>query len=217
MANAKKIRCRLCLVTPPGAEPAGFGRALGHALAGGDVASLIITGDPADPSALQRMAETCVPVAAMRGVASFVHNDTRVAGRTNADGVHIDTGPADLAAAITALRPKRMVGAGGAATRHDAMALGEADPDYVFFGRLDGDTGDAIFAKTLDLAAWWAEVTVIPCIVMGGGTIASVTEAARAGIEFVALSRAVWGHPAGPGAAVAEAAALLAAATEPAA
>ncbi len=55
-----------------------------------------------------------------------------------------------------------------------------------------------------------------------GGLIASRTRHGRtrpsfrgrrragAGIEFVALSRAVWEHPAGPGAAVAEASALLA-------
>jgi len=217
MAKAAKIRCRLCLVTPRSADPAVFARALGEALAGGDVASLIIAGDPADPAALQRLAEACVPVARMRGVASFVQNDTRIAGRTGADGVHIDTGTADLSAAITALRPKRMVGAGGAFSRHDAMTLGEADPDYVFFGRLDGDGSDAIFPKTLDLAEWWAAVTVIPGIVMGGGDLRSVVAAAEAGIEFVALSRAVWEYPSGPGAAVAEASRLLAAVGENAA
>ena len=217
MAKAVKFRCRLCLVTPIAADPATFGRALADALAGGDVVSLIIAGDPADPARLQRLAETCVSIANARGVATMIHNDTRVVGRAGADGVHIDTGAADVASAVTAMRPKRMVGAGGATTRHEAMTLGEADPDYVFFGRLDGDTGETIFPRTLELAEWWAAVTVIPGIVMGGSTVQSVTEAARAGIEFVALSRAVWEHPGGPGAAVAEASALLATATEPAA
>jgi thiamine-phosphate pyrophosphorylase len=216
MAKAHNIRCRLCLVTPAEADAAAFGRVLGDALAGGDVASLIVAGNPADPAALQRLAEIAAPITRMRGVAMFVHNDTRIAGRTGADGVHIDTGPADLAAAITALRPKRMVGAGGALSRHDAMALGEVDPDYVFFGRLDGDTTDAIFPRALELAEWWAAVTIIPGIVMGGRAIASVRDAARAGVEFVALSRAVWEHPAGPGAAVAEALALLAVQETPA-
>jgi thiamine-phosphate pyrophosphorylase len=217
MAKAVVTRCRLCLVTPPSSDPTVFERTLGDALAGGDVASLIITGGPGDPAALQRLAEACVPVARMRGVASFIHNDTRIAGRTGADGVHVDTGVADLSAAVTALRPKRMVGAGGAFSRHDAMAVGEADPDYVFFGRLDGDSDAAIFPKTLDLAEWWAAVTVIPGIVMGGRELRSVVVAAEAGIEFVALSRAVWEHPGGPGAAVAEASALLAAVGENAA
>ena len=216
MANANNTRCRLCLVTPPSADPATFGRLLGDALAGGDVASLIITGAPADSAALQRLAEVCIPIARARGVASFIHNDTRVVGRADADGVHIYTGATDVAAAVTALRPKRMVGAGGATSRHEAMTLGEADPDYLFFGRLDGDTADVILPRVLDLAAWWSEVTVIPGIVMGGRRVQSVEEAARAGIEFVALSRAVWEHPAGPGAAVSEVASLLVSVTEPA-
>jgi thiamine monophosphate synthase len=50
---------------------------------------------------------------------------------------------------------------------------------------------------------------------MGGNAIRSVTEARDAGIEFVALSRAVFGAAEGPRKAVAEACGLLAA--EPAA
>jgi thiamine-phosphate pyrophosphorylase len=47
---------------------------------------------------------------------------------------------------------------------------------------------------------------------MGGAAIASVKEAAAQGIEFVALSSAVWNHPKGPSAAVADAVERLAAA-----
>ena len=91
------------------------------------------------------------------------------------------------------------------------------EPDYLFFGRLDGDTADAIFPKALDLAAWWSSVTIIPAIVMGGRALASVDEAAANGIEFVALSAAVWDDPRGPAAAVAEVAERLARVREPAA
>ena len=130
---------------------------VGAALSGGDVASLIIAVDPADPGVLQRLAEALVPIAAARGVAALIHNDTRIVGRPGADGVHVDSGAADLASAVGGLRPKKkIVGAGGIRSRHEAMGAGEADPDYVFFGRLDGDTGEAIFAKALELAAWWS-------------------------------------------------------------
>ncbi len=60
-------------------------------------------------------------------------------------------------------------------------------------------------------------MTIIPAIVMGGRAIASVDEAAANGIEFVALSAAVWDHPVGPGAAVAEVAERLARVREAAA
>ncbi|HMN87339.1 MAG TPA: thiamine phosphate synthase [Bauldia sp.] len=205
---AEASRARLCLVTPAGGDPAGFAPRLADALSGGDVATLIVTAAAAN---LQALAEAAVPLAQARDVAVLVHNDTRVAGRAKADGVHVDSGIADLRDAVATLRPRRIVGAGGFMTRHDAMLAGEADPDYLFFGRLDGDTEDGIFPKALDLAAWWSSVFVIPAIVMGGKAIASVDEAAAAGIEFVALRDAVWSHPGGPGAAVAEANRRLAA------
>ena len=202
MPEADVRRSRLCLVTPYDIDPDELARRVDDALAGGDVASLIIAGGAEH---LQRLAETLVPRAQARGVAALVHNDTRIAGRAHADGVHVDSGVADLSTAVQKLRPKMIVGAGGLRSRHEAMTAGEADPDYLFFGRLDGDTEDDIFHKALDLAAWWSSVFVIPAIVMGGRTIASVETAAREGIEFVALSRAVFDDPRGAAEAVAEA------------
>jgi thiamine-phosphate pyrophosphorylase len=217
MANDIASRCRLCLVTPAGVDAETFSPRVADALSGGDVASLIIAADPADPAALQKAAQSFVPLAQSAGAAAIIHGDTRIVGRTKADGVLIDSGPGDLAAAVAALHPKRMVGAAGLTSRHEAMTAGEAQPDFLFFGRLDGDSGPGIFAKALDLAAWWSDVTVIPAIVMGGGTLASVRAAAAEGIAFVALAKAVWDDPRGARAAVAEACELLALAGEAAA
>jgi thiamine-phosphate pyrophosphorylase len=211
------VRTRLCLVTRPAADLAALSRDVGDALSGGDVASLIVTGDPADPSFLQRAAQALVPIAQNAGAATMIHNDTQVAGRARADGVHVDTGLSDLRSAIGSFHPKRMVGAGGFHSRHEAMAAGEADPDYLFFGRLGDEAGDGIHPASRDLAAWWSSVTVIPAIVMGGRALASVEEAAAEGIEFVALSAAVWDDPRGPRAAVADACERLAAQRERAA
>ena len=217
MANPSDIRCRLCLVTPPAFDADSFAPRLADALAGVDVASLIITAHGKDPTAMQRAAEALAPIAEARGVASLIHNDTRIAARTRADGVHIDTGGEDLAAALEAFRKKKIVGAGNARSRHEALELAELEPDYLFFGRLDGDTADGIFPAALDLAAWWSSVTIIPAIVMGGRKLASVDEAAANGIAFVALSSAIWNDARGPAAAVAEVAERLAMVREPAA
>jgi thiamine-phosphate pyrophosphorylase len=211
MADAGKDRCRLCLVTPDGAAPVEFGPILEDALAGGDVASLIVTAGASDPGPL---ATALAPIAQAHGVAVLIHNDTQVAGRAKADGAHIDSGRADLAAAASSLRPAKIVGAGGLRSRHDAMLAADSDPDYLFFGRLDGDTDTTIFPKALALAEWWAEIFEIPAMVMGGSSLESVRHARDAGIEFVALRRAVWDHPNGPRAAVAEANRLLAASAE---
>ena len=198
MANDIASRCRLCLVTPAGVDARTFASHVADALTGGDVASLIIAADPTDPSALQKAAEAFVPIAQDAGAAVIIHGDTRIVGRTHADGVLIDSGPGDLAAAVAALHPKRMVGAGGIASRHEALAAGEAAPDFLFFGRLDGDNGDGVFPKALDLADWWSVVTVIPAIVMGGCTLASVREAAAARIRVRGAVPRRLGRPARP-------------------
>jgi thiamine-phosphate pyrophosphorylase len=217
MANLAELRCRLCLVTPPAYDAEEFAPRLADALAGGDVASLIIAAGGNDPSTLQRAAAVLVPIAEARGVAALIYNDTRVAARTGADGVHIESGVNDVAAAVETFRKKKIVGAGNVGSRHDAMELAEAEPDYLFFGRLNGDTADGIFPKALDLASWWSSVALIPAIVMGGRALASVDEAATNGIEFVALSSAVWDDARGPSAAIADVAERLAAVREPAA
>ncbi|MBN9011189.1 MAG: thiamine phosphate synthase, partial [Rhizobiales bacterium] len=139
----------------------------------------------------------------------IVENDTRVAGRVGADGVHVTTSIPDLRDAIASLRPRKIVGAGNLRSRHEAMEAGELNPDYVFFGRLDGDNNDGIFDKTAELAAWWAPTFVLPTVVMGGRLVASVVDGAATGAEFVALARAVF-DARDPAAAVAEANALLA-------
>src|SRR5690606_25030671 len=133
MANAPDARCRLCLVTPPAYEVEEFAPRLSGALSGGDVASLIVTSpDRSDPAALQRAAERLVPIAQARGVAALIHNDIRVAARAKADGVHIDTGLAAVRDAVEAARRRQIVGAGGAHLRHEALELGDVEPDYLF-------------------------------------------------------------------------------------
>ncbi len=206
---AREPRTRLCLVTPPVVDPATFPAVLQAALAAGDVATLFVTGDGSAAST-QRIAEVLIPVAQSAGTAGIVLNDTRLLGRAGADGVHIDTGMADLASTMERFRGKKIVGAGGLRSRHDAMQAGEREPDYLFFGKLDGDTADTIFPKALDLAQWWSGLFEIPAVVMGGHSTASALEAAEAGIEFIALRTAIWEHPEGPAAAVAEANRILA-------
>ncbi|WP_018181306.1 thiamine phosphate synthase [Kaistia granuli] len=216
MAKKKKAPppepfARLCLVTPAGLDPETFAPLLDDVLKAGDVATLFIVSETSSAAELQRIAEALVPVAQANGVAAIVPNDTRLFGRTRADGLHVDTGIADLKDAIEALKPDHIVGAGGVATRHDAMLAAETDCDYILFGRFDGDTADAIFDKAFDLAAWWSAVFEIPAVVMGGRSIASVEAAVDARVEFVALRSAIWNHAEGPVAAVAEANRVIAA------
>jgi thiamine-phosphate pyrophosphorylase len=196
---------RLCLVTPD-APGAGFISAFEAALAAGDVASAIVApraGGAADAELARKLA----PLAQRHGCALLLAGDGEGAARL--DGVHVESGLAEVRAAIGRHHPDRIVGAGAIRSRHDAMDIGEAGADYVFFGRLDGDAQATVAPKAMELAAWWAELFEVPAMVMGGSAIESVAEAATAGVEFVALRNAVWGHPEGAAAAVVAARRLL--------
>ncbi|WP_425364948.1 thiamine phosphate synthase [Jiella endophytica] len=199
------IRSRLVLVTTPLLDADAEAR-MRAALSGGDVASVLI--DPAgqDASAFQRFAERLVPAIQAAGAAAIVVDDSRVAGRSGADGLHLSGGDIEaLGEAVSRYQPKLIVGGSGFTTRHEALEAGERMPDYLFFGRLDGDNEPEPHQKSLALAEWWAEIVEVPCILMGGSDVATLDVAASTGAEFVALSRAVFGEGADPAAVVAEA------------
>lgn len=197
-------RCRLVLIAPEtldeGVLPAIF--------AAGDVASLILPQHGLDEAAYQKLAKAVTPLAQEAGVAVILAGETRIAARVGADGVHIEGGRAALDDAIDRLQDKMAVGAGGAKTRDDALELGEARPDYIFFGKFGFDNKPQPHPRNLTLGSWWAEVIEVPCIVMGGSDVQSVRDVAATGVEFVALSSAIFAA-ADPAAAVAEANRLL--------
>ena len=53
-----------------------------------------------DEASFQAFAERIVPIAQEAGIAAIIADDTRIAGRVKADGIHIDGGKAALAEAI---------------------------------------------------------------------------------------------------------------------
>ncbi len=202
-------RCRLVLIVPQ-AEDAGLqAKALEDALRGGDVASVIIPQYALDDDSFQKRAEVLVPIVQAAGAAALVAGDSRVAGRVKADGLHVIGGVEPLAEAVEKFTPKMIVGGGNADDRHKALEQGEANPDYIFFGKLEGDIKPEPHPKNVALGEWWASMIEIPSIVMGGSDVASVVAVAESGVEFVALRQAVFAHASGAAQAVAEANALL--------
>jgi thiamine-phosphate pyrophosphorylase len=198
-------RCRIVLLAGPGTDT---GR-VQAALDGGDVASVILFQDDADEASFQKLAEQIVPAAQQAGAAALVAGDTRIAGRVQADGIHVEAGKAELADMIGRFQAKIAVGAGGAKTRDEALELGEERPDYLFFGRFGYDAKPEPHPRNLSLGRWWAEMIEIPCIVMAGSEISSVETVAATGAEFVALGTAVFGDGVDSRAAIVRANALL--------
>ncbi|WP_349358236.1 thiamine phosphate synthase [Stappia sp.] len=201
---------RLYLITPPEPEADRLVRDVEAALSGGDVACLLIADDGRGEAAYQALAERLVPLGQAAGAAVLLHNDTRVAGRARADGVHVDSGTEDLERALKTFRPDGIVGVGDLRGRHDAMTVAELGVDYVFFGLLERSADPEPHDKTLKLAGWWTEVFETPCVALSGADFAGIETCAATGADFVAVREAVWAHPQGPQAAVAAANEILA-------
>lgn len=207
--SKREERLRLVLVMPETDDADNAARVIGEALKGGDVASVIVPQYGMDDSQFQKLAEKVAPVIQQAGAAVLVAGDSRVAGRAKADGLHIAGNVEELREAIEKHAPKLIVGGGNAQDRHHALEIGELQPDYIFFGKLDGDIKPEAHPKNLALAEWWASMIEIPCIVMGGTNPESALAIAETGAEFAALRLAVFAEPGRAAAVVQEINALL--------
>jgi thiamine-phosphate pyrophosphorylase len=198
---------RLYLVTPLIADPAAFRDTLAAALGAADVAAVLLRMAATDERGMINCARALAPVVQPPGAALLIDGRPEIAPRAGADGAHI-AGIDAFTDALALLKPARIAGCGGLATRHDAMLAAEAGADYVMFGEPDEAGQRPAFEAVLDRIAWWAEVFEIPCV----GFAATADEAgqiAAAGVDFIALGEAVFADERGPAAAIAEAAGRL--------
>jgi thiamine-phosphate pyrophosphorylase len=200
------IKPRLYLITPPVADAEAFTPALEAALGAGDVACVLLRFAPPDENARKKIARILASVAQDHGAAMLLPNDSQLAVRAGADGVHVTELGETLDAALESLKPERIVGIGGLADKEQAMAAGELDVDYLMFGDLEpgGEPAESV----LERAAWWAEIFNVPCIAVAHD-LAEVEAFAKSGVEFVALGACAFDDPRGPAAFVAEAQAAL--------
>ncbi|MFJ5368283.1 thiamine phosphate synthase [Bosea sp. CER48] len=177
---------RLMLVTPPVEDAEAMAFRLMQAMAGGDIAAIVLrltSGD--DRSRIERVKRLAGPVQA-NNVALVVEDSALVATRGGADGVHVGGGPEAIAEARSSLKGERIIGAGGLRARHDAMDVGEAGVDYVMFGEPRADGSVPPLAAVIERAGWWAEIFETPCVAYAPDAD-SVPALVETGAEFVAL------------------------------
>ena len=197
-------QCRLYLITPPEiADLDAFIADLEAALDEGDVAALQIRLKPASDEAIRAATRRLAPVAQSRGVAVILNDRPDLARELGCDGVHVGQGDASLAEARRALGPDAMIGVTCHDSYHLAMEAAEGGADYVAFGAFF-PTATKVATHRADpaLLAAWQEAMEIPCVAIGGIDASNAPGLAEAGADFVAVSGAVWSHPAGPAAGV---------------
>lgn len=200
--NEQRPQPRLYLVTPAAAEPASLRLHLMAALDGTGVAAVLLRLPHEDDRARINRIKAIAPVVQNFDAALIVDGHPGLVARGGADGAHL-SGIAAFEDAVGALKPGRIAGAGGLATRHDAMLAAERGADYVMFGEPDETLQRPAFEAVLERVAWWAQVFEVPCVAYA----ASLDEAAKlaqAGADFVAIGDFVFSDPRGIAVAVAQ-------------
>ena len=105
-------------------------------LAGVDVAAVLLRLKPVDQRTMISRVKALVPAIQDSGAALLLDGHVELVARSGADGAHL-TGIQALEDALPSLKPDRIAGVGGLATRHNSMAAGELGADYVLFGEPD--------------------------------------------------------------------------------
>lgn len=184
---------RLYLMTPLVADVSGFSTQLETALGAGDVAAVLLRLADADERTLINRVKALAPPVQNKGAALLLDGRVSLVARGGADGAHL-SGIGDFTAALEMLKPERIVGAGGLASRHDAMLAAEQGADYVMFGEPDPTGKCPAFAAVEERVGWWAEVFEIPCVGYSE-SLATISPLVAAGADFVALGDSVWREP----------------------
>ena len=193
---------RLYLATPPLDDAAQLATSLPGLLAGADIAAVLVRLQMTDQRGMITRVKSLASAIQNAGAALLLDGHVELVARAGADGAHL-TGIAAREEALPSLKPHRIAGVGGLATRHDSMLAGELGADYVLFGERDENGHRPSMEAVAERLDWWAELFEPPCI----GYATTSEEAyvfARAGADFVLVDDAVWADARGAAAALAE-------------
>lgn len=201
-APTERRPCRFYLISPARLD-AHFSDQCRAALDAGPVAAFQLRLKGSPDSEILAAAEQLLPICRERDVAFILNDRADLAKTIGADGVHLGQGDGDPRAARALLGPAAQIGITCHDSRHLAMDAGEAGADYVAFGAFfPTTTKDAVHRPDRSILSWWSRVFEIPCVAIGGITPENAPVLVEAGADFLAVSSAVWAHPAGPAAAV---------------
>src|ERR1700694_3447296 len=145
---------RLYLATPVVDEPSPLLASLPGLLAAADVAAVLLRLKPTDQRTMISRVKTLAPVIQDGGAALLLDGHVELVARAGADGAHL-TGIEAMEDAMPTLKPDRIAGVGGLATRHDSMAAGEAGADYVLFGEADAKAQRPSGEAVCERLQWW--------------------------------------------------------------
>ena len=174
------------------------------ALGGGDVASFQLRLKDVDDDHIRRAVDILRPIVQGAGTAFILNDRPDLAAELGCDGVHVGQEDAPYAEARRLMGPDAIVGVTCHDSRHLAMEAAEAGADYVAFGAFFSTaTKQPKTQASIELLSWWSDMMVVPCVAIGGITVANAPPLVAAGADFLAVSAGVWDYADGPEAAVA--------------
>ncbi|MBV9533117.1 MAG: thiamine phosphate synthase [Bradyrhizobium sp.] len=185
---------RLYLATPVIEDPSSLIASLPGILAASDIAAVLLRQKQADQRSMISRIKAVAPAVQGSGAALLLEGTVELVARAGADGAHL-TGIAAFEQALESLKPDRIAGTGGLATRHDSMTAGELGADYVLFGERDADGRRPSIQAIADRLQWWAELFEPPCVSYAA-TREEVCRFVVAGADFVLVDDLVWADPA---------------------
>lgn len=208
--DRRRPPCQLYIISPPAID-ASFAETLAAALDAGPVAAFQFRVLNMDEHSLARLAEPLQRICADRDVAFIVNASVSLTKRLGADGVHLGEEESDTRDARRILGPDVQIGVSCLDSRHLGMEAGEQGADYVSFGAFHPSTTKVTTHRAEpSILSWWTTLFELPCVAVGGITPGNAAPLIAAGADFLAVSGAIWGDPAGPDAAVRAFAELLA-------
>ncbi len=196
-ATMTKLASHLYLISP--LDVGGdFADRLARALDAGPVAAFQFRVKDVDEHAAAKLADPLQRICADRDVAFIVNDSVSLAKRLGADGVHLGQDDGSVADARQRLGRDVQIGVTCHASRHLAMEAGEGGADYVAFGAFyPSGTKETKHRAAPELLAWWSAVFELPCVAIGGITPENCAPLVTAGVDFLAVSGAVWANAQG--------------------
>ncbi|WP_371398354.1 thiamine phosphate synthase [Fretibacter rubidus] len=215
MTDNDTIPCQIYLITPPSIPDMDvFLKHLEAAITAAPVACLQIrlktpNGDVMDSSDVVQAARAIVPLCHSHGVDVIINDDPTIVDDCGADGVHIGQNDMDYFSARELLGGDAIIGVTCHNSKELAFKAAQAGADYVAFGAFfDTPTKTPKARAELEILEWWQEAVEIPCVAIGGITVANAASVIAAGADFIAVSSGIWAHPDGPASAVSALSAL---------
>lgn len=197
--------CKLYLLTPPQLDADTFADDLSRAIAAKPeiVGAVQLRLKDVSDDDFRRAAEALSPVCHNFDIPLIVNDRPDIARDTGADGVHVGQQDASYDEARTLLGPDAIIGVTCHASRDLAIEAGDAGADYVAFGAFfPSQSKEARHHATPDILEFWSEMTVIPCVAIGGITAENCRPLVDAGANYLAVIGSIWNHPDGPEAGV---------------